>query len=125
MITTTGTSFRPNLERAKSTLGIAVIYGPGCGGRQREAQSPPSWIVTRNVAEFAKSTRCIDHVNSILEEYEDGELDFLLTYGVEQQSVQEELKKAETDTKEVNDMALWSQALERRSQLQTSRLSAS
>ena len=74
--------------------------------------------MTRNVAEFAKSTRCIDHVNSILEEYEEGELDFLLTYGVEQQSVQEELKKAETDTKEVNDMALWSQALERRSQLQ-------
>ena len=81
-------------------------------------KNPPSWIVTRNVAEFAKSTRCIDHVNSILEEYEDGELDFLLTYGVEQQSVLEEVKKAETDTKEVNDMALWSQALERRSQLQ-------
>ena len=85
---------------------------------REKLKSPPSWIVTRNVAEFAKSTRCIDHVNSILEEYEDGELDFLLTYGVEQQSVQDELKKAETDTKEVNDMALWSQALERRSQLQ-------
>ena len=85
---------------------------------REKLKSPPSWIVMRNVAEFAKSTRCIDHVNSILEEYEDGELDFLLTYGVEQQSVQDELKKAETDTKEVNDMALWSQALERRSQLQ-------
>lgn len=85
---------------------------------REKIKNPPAWVVTRNVAEFAKSTRCTDHVNTILDEYEEGELDFLLSYGADQQTIKEKLHSAETDTKEVNDMALWTALIERRSQLQ-------
>lgn len=85
---------------------------------REKIKNPPAWIVTRNVAEFAKSTRCIDHVNTILEEYQEGELDFLLAYGTDQQIVREKLQAAESDTRDVNDMTLWSDSIKRRSQLQ-------